>query len=87
MSKEGYVSSLSIAGIYWGLGEMDKAFEWIEKAYEERDSNLIYITVPVIFDVLSPDPRYKQLLKKMGLEHLFKKLSSLKKQKMAETYD
>jgi hypothetical protein len=65
-----------------GLGEMDKAFELLEKAYEERDANLIYITVPSPFDALSPDPRYKQLLKKMGLEHLFEKLSSLKKQEM-----
>jgi serine/threonine-protein kinase len=78
-SREGYVSSFWVAAIYIGLGEMDKAFEWLEKAYEERDGNLIYITVPALFDALSPDPRYKQLLEKMGLEHLFEKLSSIKK--------
>jgi serine/threonine protein kinase/Tfp pilus assembly protein PilF len=81
-SREGYVSSFQVAAIYWGLGEMDIAFEWMEKAYEERDGNLIYITVPLVFDALSPDPRYKQFLKKMGLEHLFEKLSFLKKKKM-----
>lgn len=61
-----------------GLGEMDNAFESLEKAYQERDGNLIYITVPTPFDALSPDQRYKKLLKKMGLEHLFEKLSALK---------
>jgi serine/threonine-protein kinase len=80
-SRVGYVSFLWVASIYWGLGEMDKAFEFLEKAYEERDANLIFITVPIVFDTLSPDPRYKQFLKKMGLEHLFEKLSSLRKEK------
>ena len=51
-----------------GLGEVDKAFEWLEKAYVERDGNLIFISAPAPFDLFSPDPRYKQLLKKMGLE-------------------
>jgi hypothetical protein len=66
---------------------MDIAFEFLEKAYEERDANLIYITVPLVFDVLSPDPRYKQFLKKMGVEHLFEKQSSIKKKKMTKKYD
>jgi serine/threonine protein kinase/Tfp pilus assembly protein PilF len=82
-SSKGYRSSFWVAAIYMGLGDMDKAFEWLEKAYEERDGNLIYITATTPFDMLSPDPRYKQLLKKMGIEHLFEKLSSLKNQKMA----
>jgi len=84
-SIQGYVSSFWVAGIYMGLGELDKAFEWLEKAYVERDGNLIYITAPTPFDAFSPDPRYQQLLQKMGLEDLFEKLSSLKKQKMEET--
>jgi len=78
-SNQGYVSSFWIAAIYMGLGEMDKAFERLEKAYAERDGNLIFITAPAPFDALSPDPRYKQLLKKMGLEHLFEKVSTYKK--------
>jgi len=78
-SSKGYVSPFSIAVIYMGLGEMDKTFEWLEKAYEEREVSLIYITVPGPFGILYPDQRYKQLLKKIGLEHLFEKLSSLKK--------
>jgi len=78
-SSKGYVSPFVVAEIYMGLGEMDKTFEWLEKAYEEREVSLIYITVPTPFDALNPDPRYEQLLKKMGLGHLFEKLSSISK--------
>lgn len=78
-SKKGYVSSFWVALIYLGLDEIDKTFEWLEKAYEERDSNLIYVTVPPPFDHIRSDPRYKQLLKKMGLEYLLEKLISLAK--------
>jgi len=73
------VSSFWLAVVYMGLGEMDEAFRRLDKAYEERDGSLIYITVPIAFDTLSPDPRYRQLLQKMGLEHMFKKVSSYKK--------
>jgi len=69
-SAKGYVSSFWVAAIYLGLGDFDNAFEWLEKAYEEKDSNLIYVTVVPIFDPVRPDPRYKQLLIKMGLENL-----------------
>jgi len=78
-SSRGYVSSFWIAMVHAGLGEADEAFKWLDKAYEERDGSLLYITVPVAFDTLRPDPRYKQLLQKMGLEHLLKKLAPIKK--------
>jgi tetratricopeptide (TPR) repeat protein len=77
-SNKGYVSSFWLAAIHLGLEEMDNAFELLEKAYQERDGNLIYISVPTPFDLLSSDPRYKKLLNKMGLVHLFEKLSALK---------
>ncbi len=69
-SKNGYVSSFWIGTIYHGLGETDTAFEWFEKAYNDRDSNLIYITTTPPFDSLRSDPRFKQLMIKMGLENL-----------------
>jgi serine/threonine-protein kinase len=75
-SSQGYVSSFWIAVIYMGLGETDKAFEWFEKALVERDGNLIFITAPAAFDKLSPDPRYRRLLEKMGLENLLEIVSS-----------
>ena len=72
-SKKGYVSSFWMALIYLSLGEIDKTFEWFEKAYEERDGNMIYFTVPQLFDPIRADPRYKQLLIKMGHDNLIQK--------------
>ena len=72
-SKKGYVSSFWIATIYHGLGEKDRAFEWFEKAYDERDGNLIYITAPPPYNSIRDDPRFKKLIKKMGLEHVLEK--------------
>jgi len=72
-SERGYVSSFWMATVYHFLGDKDKAFEWFEKAYDEQDGNLIFITAPPPFKSLWPDPRYKSLLKKMGLTNIIKK--------------
>jgi hypothetical protein len=50
------------------LGEKDKAFEWLTKAYEEHAGQLVCIRVDPWIKNLRSDPRYKELLKKMGLE-------------------
>jgi hypothetical protein len=62
-----------------GLGEADHAFEWLEKAFVERDGNLIYITAPAAFDQCGSDPRYRRLLDKMGLGDLWARVASYKK--------
>lgn len=74
-SKKGYVSSFWMATIYLGLGESDKAFEWFEKAYEERDGCMLYFTIPFTFDPIRSDPRYKNLLLKMGHDNLISRLT------------
>jgi len=75
-SEQGYVSSFWMAVVYHFLGDKDKAFEWFEKAYEEQDGSLIYITAPPPFKSIWSDPRYKKLLKKMGLTNILKKQES-----------
>jgi serine/threonine protein kinase len=67
-SKRSYVAPWMIAGIYIGLGDRDKAFEWIEKAFKERDHWLIYLKVNPIFDNLRSDPRFSKILKRMGFD-------------------
>jgi tetratricopeptide (TPR) repeat protein len=62
----GYAVHLAI--LYAGLGEKDQAFEWLEKAYQEHDNALTSLRVYPFFDPLRSDPRFTQLLKKMGLE-------------------
>lgn len=68
LHQQGLVPSGSIAILYGALGEMDEAFVWLEKAYEERDPELTYIKVPVRrFGPLRHDPRYQDMLRRMGL--------------------
>jgi len=67
-SKRAYVPAYSIASVYIALGEVEQGFEWLDKAYEERDIMLSYIKVGPEFTQRRSDPRYAALLKKMGLE-------------------
>ena len=56
-----------IASVYAGLGDKDKTFEWLEKAFEERDPNNFVIKVEPNFDDVRSDPRWTKLMEKMGL--------------------
>jgi len=66
-SKSGNVSPSYIAGIYSTLGERDQAFEWLEKAYRVRDDQLTWIMIDPVFGSIRSDPRYTDLLRRMGL--------------------
>ena len=66
--KRGYVPSFNLAILYMGLDEKASAFEWLEKAYQERSSWLVSLKVEPILDGLRSDPRFTALLKKVGLE-------------------
>lgn len=56
-----------IARVYAFRGESDRAFEWLERAYEGRDEDLYIIKGDPLFKNLQRDPRYKAFLKKMNL--------------------
>jgi TolB-like protein/tetratricopeptide (TPR) repeat protein len=62
-----YVPALYFAGIYEGLGDREKVFQWLDKAYEERNDRLPYLGVDPIADPLRGDPRFKNLMQKVGL--------------------
>ena len=66
-SKQEYVSPRRIAVIHGKLGEMDQAFEWLERAYEERDGILVYLNAAPFFDPLRDDLRFQDLLRRMNL--------------------
>jgi len=63
-----YIDAYNIGSVYAGLGEKEKAFEWLNKAYEERAGQLIWIKVDPWIKNLRSDPRYTELLKKVGFE-------------------
>jgi TolB-like protein/DNA-binding winged helix-turn-helix (wHTH) protein/Tfp pilus assembly protein PilF len=69
LSKQQYVSPVWRAKIYAGLEEKDKAFEWLEKAYEDRSIVSVgYIKTNPIFDPLRSDPRFVDLLCRTNLQ-------------------
>jgi len=67
LSGEQYVPSSSIALVYVGLGEKDQAFAWLEKGYEERSFQMQCLTVEPRWDSLRLDPRFADLVRRVGL--------------------
>ena len=66
-SARRYVSPYGVALMYVGLGEREQAFQWLEKAHEERNVELIWIKVDPRLDPLRPDPRFADLMRRVGL--------------------
>ena len=56
-----------IARRYVDAGDYEKAIDWLEKAYEDRDPNMPYIGKPTYWDAMHTYPRYRDLIRKMGL--------------------
>ena len=67
-SNQSYVPPIYIAGIYVALEDNDRAFEWLEKAYLYRSELLIYLNIEPMFDPIRDDPRFDDLVKKVGLK-------------------
>jgi len=65
-SKE-YVSPNELAVLYIALDKREKAFASLEKAYAAHDSQLQYLKVDPFFDPLRDDPRFQDLLQRVGL--------------------
>ena len=65
LSKTRHVSSIDIARVHIGLGDPDQALQSLEKAYEKRDEELMFLKVDWSFDTLRSTPRFQTLLKKM----------------------
>jgi uncharacterized protein HemY len=61
-----YACPLLVASTYARLGEVDRAFEWLAKAYQERASDLVFLRVQPAFDNLRSDPRYAELERTIG---------------------
>ncbi|UCG30680.1 MAG: protein kinase [candidate division WOR-3 bacterium] len=66
-ARKSYVWPFLFAKIHAALGENDKAFEWLEKAYQERDCSLSHLLTDESVDCIRTDPRFDDLLKKIGL--------------------
>ena len=66
-SQQTYVQPSLIARIHVGLGDNNQAFDWLQKAYEDRSAGLLYLKVDPAFDGVRSDPRFIDLLRRVGL--------------------
>ncbi len=70
-SSQEYEPAFHIAQIYLGLGDNEQALAWLEKACDERSVWLIWLGVDPKFDPLRSNPRFEDLLRRVGLPHSF----------------
>jgi Tfp pilus assembly protein PilF len=66
-SLRGYVSAYDIAVVYAGLGENDRAIEWLRKAIGERSVFVVHLAWDSRLDGLRADPRFAELVKQLGV--------------------
>ena len=66
-TSDEYVSPGEMAILYGALGERDRAMAWLEKAYTAHDLQLQFIGVDTAFDPVRHDPRFQDLMRRIGL--------------------
>ena len=66
--KTGYVPAGAFVNAYLGLGENDRAFDWLEQAYQEQSNILQFLKVHPYFDPIRSDPRFADLVRRTGLD-------------------
>jgi eukaryotic-like serine/threonine-protein kinase len=65
--KTGYYSAYHIAALYADLGDKDQAFRWLNAAYRERDYYMVALKTDFVLDPIRSDPRFAELVRKVGL--------------------
>src|SRR5438046_3310136 len=65
MAKRQYVSTTAFADIHLGLGEKEKALDWLEKSYQDQESACWYLKVDPIYDNVRNEPRFQALVQKV----------------------
>jgi len=70
LAKQKYVAPYFFAGVHSGLGENDRAMEYLEKSYEEHSHWLIYLQIDPSMDGLRDNPRFQDLSRRVSLPAL-----------------
>ena len=68
VSKSNYVPPYHFALVYNGLGETQKALDYLEKGYAEKDVHMVFLKVEPKWNNLRNEPRFAQLMKRMNFE-------------------
>ncbi len=67
-ARHTYVKPASMAQLYLGLGDLDEAFRWLDRAREEHDPTLFTLRMKGCWDPIRSDPRFRELLRKVNLD-------------------
>jgi len=67
-SRHQYVPAFSVALVYIGLGDRNQAMDWLEKAYQDRSTYMVYSKVDPLLDPVRSDPRFVALMFRMALQ-------------------
>lgn len=65
-SHREYVPAFSVALLDIGLGNREQALDWLEKAYQDRSTYMVYANIDPLLDSVRPDPRFKKLMERMA---------------------
>jgi DNA-binding winged helix-turn-helix (wHTH) protein/TolB-like protein/Flp pilus assembly protein TadD len=68
VSKERHVQALDIATVYASLGEKEHTFDWLERAFQDRSTNLGFLSQDPTFDAVREEPRFAALVKRIGVQ-------------------
>lgn len=68
-SADNYIDFYNLGAIYAAVGEKDEAFKFLERAYEQRSTNMSVLAVDPSYDAIRNDPRFANLLQRLGLRH------------------
>jgi hypothetical protein len=61
------VQPMAMAMIHTGLGNRNEAFDWLGRAFEDRSAGLVYLRVDPVFEPVAADPRFAELIRRIGL--------------------
>ncbi len=67
LAAQTHVPAISFATIYNGLGDREESLKYLEKSFQERDSMLLFIKIDPVWDDFRNDPRFQDLLRRIGL--------------------
>ena len=62
-----YVDPYTVATLYSALGQRDKAFDWLERTYQQRSASVVFINFDPLFSSFHSDPRFQDLIRRAGL--------------------
>lgn len=68
LAHQGRDTAFSFALVYYGLGDRDRTYEWLDKAYVERDFRMVRLGVDPLWNDIRAEPRFQALLERIGLK-------------------